>query len=201
MEGVPDDVVQSHNQRVIAQFQQAEAERQAVTGNPPSGAGSGGQPAKRPKLGDVSDLKKRLAEHKAKKAEIAAGGSSGEATPVGAGQTQAPAGYVSFLVLISCILQHSDTNSLRSCRLTLLRQQPPRPHNLHILHPMQGPALHSPRRRALCIQISHQAHKHSTLCSIHLLDTLRSHIRLVLLRKLPHPMGQRHLLFRYHRIN
>ena len=66
---------------------------------------------------------------------------------------------------------------------------------------MQGPALHSPRRRAPCIQISHQAHKHSTLCSIHLLDTLRSHIRLVLLRKLPHPMGQRHLLFRYHRIN
>lgn len=109
MEGVPDDVVQSHNQRVIAQFQQAEAERQAVTGNPPSGAGAGGQPAKRPKLEDVSDLKKRLAEHKAKKAEIAAGGSSGEATPVGAGQTQAPAGYVSLLVLISYILQHSDT--------------------------------------------------------------------------------------------
>jgi hypothetical protein len=100
MEGVPDDVVQSHNQRVIAQFQQAEAERQAVTGNPPSGTGSGGQPAKRPKLGDVSDLKKRLAEHKAKRAEIAAGGSSGEATPVGAGQTQGPGGYVSFLVLI-----------------------------------------------------------------------------------------------------
>ncbi|GFF54791.1 zinc finger protein 207 [Aspergillus udagawae] len=93
MEGVPDDVVQSHNQRVIAQFQQAEAERQAVTGNPPSGTGSGGQPAKRPKLGDVSDLKKRLAEHKAKRAEIAAGGSSGEATPVGAGQTQGPGGY------------------------------------------------------------------------------------------------------------
>ena len=74
MEGVPDDVIQSHNQRVIAQFQQAEAERQAVTGNPPPGAGSGGQPSKRPKLEDVSDLKKRLAEHKARKAEIAAGG-------------------------------------------------------------------------------------------------------------------------------
>lgn len=203
MEGVPDDVIQSHNQRVIAQFQQAEAERQAVTGNPPPGAGSGGQPSKRPKLEDVSDLKKRLAEHKARKAEIAAGGSSGEATPVGAGQTQAPApaGYVSFLVSIPCILQHPDTNSSCSCRPTLLRLQPPRPHNLHILHPMQEPALHFPRRQAPCIQISHQVHKHSTLFSIHLLDTLRSHIRLVLLRKLPHPMGQRRLLFRYHRIN
>ncbi|KAL4887944.1 hypothetical protein BDV59DRAFT_189703 [Aspergillus ambiguus] len=87
MEGVPEDIIQAHNQRVVAQFQQAEAERQAVTGNPPPGTGSGGQPAKKPKLENVSDLKKRLAEHKAKKAEARAGGSSGEATPVGAGQT------------------------------------------------------------------------------------------------------------------
>jgi hypothetical protein len=99
MEGVPDDVVQSHNQRVIAQFHQAEAERQAVTGNPPAGVASGGQPAKKPKLENVSDLKKRLAEHKAKKAEVAAGGSSGEATPLGAGQ-QSPSGFVGFLILI-----------------------------------------------------------------------------------------------------
>lgn len=92
MEGVPEDIIQGHNQRVATQFQQAEAERQAVTGNPPAGQGgatpSGGpQPAKRPKLENVSDLKKRLAEHKAKKAEALAGGSSGEVTPVGAGQT------------------------------------------------------------------------------------------------------------------
>ncbi|GAB1216331.1 hypothetical protein ATERTT37_005545 [Aspergillus terreus] len=87
MEGVPEDVIQAHNQRVVTQFQQAEAERQAVTGNPPPGTGSGGQPAKKPKLESVSDIKKRLAEHKAKKAEARAGGSSGEATPIGAGQT------------------------------------------------------------------------------------------------------------------
>ncbi|KAJ5084652.1 hypothetical protein NUU61_009231 [Penicillium alfredii] len=99
MEGLPDDVLQAHQQRVATQFQQAEAERQAVTGNPPSGGGSGGgQPAKKPKLEQPSDLKKRLAEHKAKRAEMLAGGSSGEATPVGAGQpaptpTPTPAGY------------------------------------------------------------------------------------------------------------
>ncbi|PWY72361.1 hypothetical protein BO70DRAFT_399241 [Aspergillus heteromorphus CBS 117.55] len=93
MEGVPEDIIQTHNQRVLTQFQQAEAERQAETGNPPAGAGAGGQPAKKPKLESVSDLKKRLAEHKAKKAEALAGGSSGEATPVGAGQTPTP-GYV-----------------------------------------------------------------------------------------------------------
>lgn len=88
MEGVPEDIIQTHNQRVVTQFHQAEAERQAQTGNPPPGAGVGGQPAKRPKLENVSDLKKRLAEHKAKKAEARTGESSGDATPVGAGQTQ-----------------------------------------------------------------------------------------------------------------
>lgn len=96
MEGIPDDVKKSHQQRVLAQFQQAEAERQAVTGNPPPGSGSGGQPSKKPKLENISDLKKRLAEHKAKRAETVAGGSSGEGTPVGAGQSvPAPGGYVS----------------------------------------------------------------------------------------------------------
>ncbi|KAL4939867.1 hypothetical protein BDV06DRAFT_213966 [Aspergillus oleicola] len=94
MEGVPEDVIQSHNQRVIAQFQQSEAERQAITGNPPSGASkSGGQPAKKPKTENISDLKKRLAEHKAKKVEARAGGSSGEATPVGAGLTPNVPGF------------------------------------------------------------------------------------------------------------
>jgi hypothetical protein len=85
MEGVPEDVLLAHQQRVAAQFAQAEAERQAATGNPPAGSGIGGQPAKKPKLEDVSEMKKRLAEHRAKKAEAAAGGSSGEATPASSG--------------------------------------------------------------------------------------------------------------------
>jgi hypothetical protein len=109
MEGIPEDVVQSHNQRVIAQYQQEEAERQAITGNPPPGASSsGGPPAKKPKTENISDLKKRLAEHKAKKAEARTGGSSGEATPVGAGLTPTPtsnvAGFVSVICL--CIVLH-----------------------------------------------------------------------------------------------
>ncbi|KAJ0422474.1 hypothetical protein BJY00DRAFT_77596 [Aspergillus carlsbadensis] len=95
MEGIPEDVVQSHNQRVVAQYQQEEAERQAITGNPPPGASSsGGPPAKKPKTENISDLKKRLAEHKAKKAEVRTGGSSGEATPVGAGLTPTPTSNV-----------------------------------------------------------------------------------------------------------
>lgn len=108
MEGVPEDIIQGHNQRVISQFQQAEVERQAVTGNPPPGTTSGGQqPAKKPKLESAADLKKRLAEHKAKKAEMRAGGSSGEATPVGAGQSlQTPGGYVSVISVLYEVIFH-----------------------------------------------------------------------------------------------
>jgi hypothetical protein len=114
MEGVPEDIVQAHNQRVMTQFQQAEADRRAATGNPPpgvakdgaagAGAGAGQGPAKKPKL-EMSDLKKRLAEHKAKvaaeKAAEATATSSGDVTPVGAGQSvqqqPAPSSLVSLL--------------------------------------------------------------------------------------------------------
>lgn len=85
MEGIPDDITTAHNQRVIGQFAQAEAERRAATGNTAAGGASGGA-AKKPKFESPSDLKQRLAEHKAKKAaEQAAGISSGDATPSGAG--------------------------------------------------------------------------------------------------------------------
>lgn len=98
MEGVPEDIIQAHNQRVLTQYQQAEAERRAATGNPPPGT-AGGTPRKRPKL-DISELKKKLAEHRAKIAAekaAAAGVSSGDTTPVSAGQSAQPAnGYVSF---------------------------------------------------------------------------------------------------------
>lgn len=97
MEGIPDEVLHAHRQRVATQFHQAEAERQAATGNPPSGAGGNNQPSKKPKLESLSDMKKRLAEHRAKRA----GASSGEATPVGAGQPMrqsvpATGSYVSY---------------------------------------------------------------------------------------------------------
>ena len=102
MEGIPEDVVQSHNQRVITQFAQAEAERRAATGNPGPGAAGGGQ-NKKPKFESPADLKKRLAEHKAKKAvDEAAGISSGGNTPGVIGQEsqsprmgQSPGVYVS----------------------------------------------------------------------------------------------------------
>jgi hypothetical protein len=101
MEGIPEDVAQAHNQRIITGFYQAEAERRAATGNPGPGAQGGGQ-SKKPKFESPADLKKRLAEHKARKAEQAANGtSSGGNTPMdgvnnsGSPIGQSPGAYVS----------------------------------------------------------------------------------------------------------
>ena len=93
MEGIPEDVAQAHNQRIIAGFYQAEAERRAATGNPGPGTSAGGQP-KKPKFESPSDLKKRLAEHKARKAEQATSGgnSSGGNTPLDGMQSGSPMG-------------------------------------------------------------------------------------------------------------
>lgn len=107
MEGIPDDVLRAHQQRVAAQFQKEEIERQAVTGNPPAGS-SANQPSKKPKLETSSEMKKRLAEHKAKRAAQAlAGTTSGDVTPNSATPTPVAAqsaqstptlGYVSYLL-------------------------------------------------------------------------------------------------------
>ncbi|KAK5939246.1 hypothetical protein PMZ80_008549 [Knufia obscura] len=88
MEGIPDEIVQQHNQRVLTNFHQAEAERRAATGNLTPGAPSANGP-KKPKFESPAELKKRLAEHKAAKlaAEQNGGGSSGANTPT-PGQAQ-----------------------------------------------------------------------------------------------------------------
>lgn len=100
MEGIPDDVAQAHNQRIIAGFYEAEANRRAATGNPGPGAGGAGGQSKKPKFESPADLKKRLAEHKARKAEQAAAGDSGDNTPNPNSQNspmgQSPGAYVSF---------------------------------------------------------------------------------------------------------
>lgn len=90
MEGIPEDVAQSHNQRIVAQYYQAEADRRASTGNLGPGGGGGGV-SKKPKLESPAELKKRLAEHKARLAEQAAGASSGANTPGTGAASMSPA--------------------------------------------------------------------------------------------------------------
>lgn len=82
MEGIPEDIVQQHNQRIIQNFYQAQAERYAATGNPPPGQGEKG-PAKKIKIESPDEIKKRLADYRARVAAQKGGmnGGSGGHTP------------------------------------------------------------------------------------------------------------------------
>ncbi|KAK4187493.1 putative zinc finger protein [Podospora australis] len=82
MEGVPEDVIAQHNQRIIQNFYTAQAERQAVTGNPPRGLSGGQGPAKKIKVETPEEIKKRLADHRAKVAAAKAAAANGTAPPV-----------------------------------------------------------------------------------------------------------------------
>ncbi|KAL2350799.1 C2H2 finger domain-containing protein [Cryomyces antarcticus] len=86
LEGVPDDVKEAHRMRILQQIHQAEADRRAITGNPPPGSGGGqGQgPAKKFKKETKEEMKARLAEFAAAKRAAKEGGlNSGSATPAG----------------------------------------------------------------------------------------------------------------------
>ena len=66
-EGIPEEASRDHLQRVIQQYHQNAAERQAVTGNIQPGA-KGVKAPKRPKLAQEGNLKEKLKEHLAQKA-------------------------------------------------------------------------------------------------------------------------------------
>ncbi len=101
MEGIPEDIVQQHNQRIIQNFYQAQAERYAATGNPPPGQNDK-RPAKKLKPETPDDIKQRLAEHRARLAaqKNANGGSATHTPPQGLsdghspGQSASPGAFV-----------------------------------------------------------------------------------------------------------
>jgi len=97
MEGIPEDMVQQHNQRIIQNFYQEQADRRAATGNPPPGQSGGQGPVKKLKVETADEVKKRLAEFRAQKASLKANGGSGN-TPGGTqspGQSASPGAFVS----------------------------------------------------------------------------------------------------------
>jgi len=111
MEGIPEDISQAHNQRIIAGFYQAEAEGRAAPGNPAPVGAQVVRQTEKPKFESPADLKKRLAEHKARKAEQAApGNNSGANTPMdavnnsGSPMGQSTGAFVSHLPNPSCFL-------------------------------------------------------------------------------------------------
>ncbi|KAK0649000.1 hypothetical protein B0T16DRAFT_427937 [Cercophora newfieldiana] len=90
MEGVPEDILQQHQQRIITNFYTAQAERHAATGNPPPGQSGGQGPAKKIKIETPDEIKKRLADHRAKVAAQKAAGANGAVAPLAA-DGQSPA--------------------------------------------------------------------------------------------------------------
>ncbi|KAF2859399.1 hypothetical protein K470DRAFT_271576 [Piedraia hortae CBS 480.64] len=77
MEGIPEDILNSHKQRVREEYYKMEAEYRAATGNPLPGTKVEEKPKR--SVPDTNDAKKRLAEFRAKKAaeKAAANGTPG----------------------------------------------------------------------------------------------------------------------------
>ncbi|KAF6809082.1 hypothetical protein CSOJ01_07151 [Colletotrichum sojae] len=72
MEGIPQDILDQHRNRIIQNFYQAQEDRRIATGNPLPGQSK--PPRKKLKIETPEELKARLAEHRAK---LASGGSNG----------------------------------------------------------------------------------------------------------------------------
>ncbi|KAH9838939.1 BUB3-interacting and GLEBS motif-containing protein [Teratosphaeria destructans] len=85
MEGIPDDVMRAHKQRITEMFFKKEAEHRLKTGNPPPGqvhGGANGEPVpKKRKMETKEEMMSRLAEHRKKRAAEKAAQEAG--LPVG----------------------------------------------------------------------------------------------------------------------
>lgn len=104
MEGIPEEIVQQHNQRVLQSYHQQQADHASHQ----AGGGPGGNASKKPKIEDKMSLKERLAMHKAAKAAAQEGdvSTSGGNTPVASSITPAPG---TFVRLIHPLRTHSLT--------------------------------------------------------------------------------------------
>ncbi|PTB67760.1 hypothetical protein BBK36DRAFT_1140391 [Trichoderma citrinoviride] len=73
MEGIPQEVLEQHRNRIIQNFYQAQEDRRIATGNPPPGQSK--NPRKKIKIETAEELLKRFAEYRAqRKAGVASGG-------------------------------------------------------------------------------------------------------------------------------
>lgn len=95
MEGIPQDILDQHRNRILQNFQQAQKDRQIATGNPLPGQAMN-NPRKKLKIESASELKKRLEEFRARKKDIAANGGVDAAAATTTTENQAT--FVSYSV-------------------------------------------------------------------------------------------------------
>lgn len=84
MEGIPQEALEQHRNRIIQNFYQEQEDRRAATGNPLPGGQAAGIPRKKIKYETAEELKARLAEWRKRRA-------AGETGPAAA-PAPAPAG-------------------------------------------------------------------------------------------------------------
>ncbi|KAK5987027.1 Zinc finger protein [Cladobotryum mycophilum] len=84
MEGIPQEVLDQHRNRIIQNFYQAQEDRRIATGNPPPGQSK--NPRKKIKIETAEELVKRLAEYRKQRKAAGAPGGAME----GVVQTNAP---------------------------------------------------------------------------------------------------------------
>lgn len=100
-EGIPEDAVRDHQQRVIQTFHQNAAAHQARTGNPHPGS-KDGPVSKRPKLPPPGELKKQLKEFiAAKNSTNGASNAATNGTNVGNGSAVVPGAAAEMPDLVS----------------------------------------------------------------------------------------------------
>lgn len=83
MEGIPQEVLEQHRNRIIQNFYQAQEDRRAATGNPLPGSQAAGSPRKKIKYETAEELKARLAEWRKRREVERVAGESGAAPPAG----------------------------------------------------------------------------------------------------------------------
>ncbi|KAF3928494.1 hypothetical protein ABW20_dc0108411 [Dactylellina cionopaga] len=87
MEGIPEDVLQAHHTRILAQIHQKETERRAAQGLPPLGQEGGAKKKIKVDSVDPEEIMKRLAAHKVAQANGGAGAAAGSQSPMSAQDT------------------------------------------------------------------------------------------------------------------
>jgi hypothetical protein len=152
MEGIPQDMLDQHRNRILQNFQQAQKDRQIATGNPLPGQG---HQQKKIKTESPDDLKKRLAEFRQKKKEIAANGGVDPAAATAPAAAETQASFVSvfsasFLMvdLLTCVERTSCLPITKPLRTTRLRPSSPSRSATLPLRGQQPPRTPIIRRRA-----------------------------------------------------
>jgi hypothetical protein len=124
MEGIPQEMLDQHRNRILQNFQQAQKDRQIATGNPLPGQG---HQHKKIKTESPDDLKQRLAEFRQKKKEIAANGGVDPAAAAAAPAVTEPQdSFVSFwsylmIRLLTCVERSSYVCFTKPLRTTSFR--------------------------------------------------------------------------------